>query len=158
MNSKVQGMGQKLSNTDVGGSENCGREAPTETKLSNFWQCLHKKQNSFVGGFQISWARYTYWQVFQTIPCPLPVDWKFFTRIFFFQLRVRAHGGVQLKICFSTIKDLPIWFFSNNGIFLSQNSYGYKMLWYSFRAIFRPKFTKFNLTFEIIIRNRSKVP
>ena len=53
-----------------------------------------------------------------------PIDWKFFTRNFFFQLRVRAHGGVQLKICFSTIKDLAILFFSNNGIFLSQNSYG----------------------------------
>ena len=68
---KVQGMGQKLSNTDVGGSENCGREAPTETKFSNFWQFHHEKQKSFVGRFQISWARYAYWQVFQTIPCPL---------------------------------------------------------------------------------------
>ena len=65
-----------------------------------------------------------------------PVDWKIFTRNLFFQLRVRAHGGVQLKICFSTIKELPIWSFSNNGIFLSQNSYGYKTLWYSFREIF----------------------
>ena len=87
-----------------------------------------------------------------------PVDWKIFTGNFFFQLRIRAHGGIQLKICFSTIKDLAIWFFANKGIFLSQNSYGYKVLWYSFRAIFRPKFTKFNLTLEIIIRSRSKVP
>ena len=86
------------------------------------------------------------------------VDWKFFTRNFYFQLQVRAYGGIQLKICFSTIKDLPIWFFSNNGIFLSQNSYGYKTHLYSFWATFRPKITKFNLTFEIIIRNRSKVP
>ena len=87
-----------------------------------------------------------------------PVDWKFFTLFFFFQLRVWAHGGIQLKICFSTIKDLPIWFFSNNGIFLSQNSYGYKTHLYSFRAIFGPKLTQFDLTLEIIIRNRSKVP
>ena len=87
-----------------------------------------------------------------------PVDWKIFTRNFFFQLRVRAHGGVQLKICFSTIKDLPKWFFSNNGIFLSQNSYGYKTHLYSFRAIFGLKLTKFDLTLEIIIRNRSKAP
>ena len=87
-----------------------------------------------------------------------PVDWKIFTRNLFFQLRVRAHGGVQLKICFSTIKELPIWFFSNNGIFLSQNSYGYKTHLYSFRAIFGPKLTKFDLTLEIIIRNRSKAP
>ena len=87
-----------------------------------------------------------------------PVDWKFFTRNFFFQLRVWPHGGIQLKICFSTIKDLPIWFFSNNGIFLSQNSYGYKTHLYSFRAIFWPKFTKYYLTLEIIIRNCSKVP
>ena len=27
---KVQGIGQKLSNTDVGGSKKCGRKAPTE--------------------------------------------------------------------------------------------------------------------------------
>ena len=82
---------------------------------------------------------------------------KFYTN-FFFQLRVRAHGGIQLKICFSTIKDLRIWFFANNGIFLSQNSYGYKTHLYSFRAIFWPKLTQFDLTLEIIIRNRSKVP
>ena len=85
-----------------------------------------------------------------------PVDWKIFTR-FFFQLRFQAHGGIQIKICFSTIEDLPIWFFWNNGIFLSQNSYGDKTLWYSFRAIFGQKFTKFDLTLEIVIRNRSKV-
>ena len=66
--------------------------------------------------------------------------------------------GPGFQICFSTIKDLPIWFFSNNGIFLSQNSYGYKTHLYSFRAIFGPKLTQFDLTLEIIIRNRSKVP
>ena len=42
-------------------------------------------------------------------------------------LRSRAHGGIQIKICFSTIKDLIIKFFINNGIFLSQNSYRYKI-------------------------------
>ena len=46
-----------------------------------------------------------------------PVDWKIFTRNFFFQLRVRAHGGVKLKICLSTIKDLPIWFSGQQPLF-----------------------------------------
>ena len=72
------------------------------------------------------------------------------------QLQVWAHGGIQIQICFSTIKDLPIWFFWNNGFFLSQNSYGYKTLWYSFWVIFGQQFTKFDLTLEIIIRNRPK--
>ena len=91
-------------------------------------------------------------------PMGTPVHWKICTRFFFFQLRPRAHGVIQIKICFSTIKDLAIWFFINNGIFLSQNSYGYKTHLYSFRAIFGPKLTQFDLTLEIIIRNRSKVP
>ena len=48
----------------------------------------------------------------------------------------RAQGGIQLKICFCTIKDLPIYFFLKNWFFLSQNSYGYRTLWNSFGAIF----------------------
>ena len=49
-------------------------------------------------------------------------------RIFFFlQLRPRGHGVIQIKICFSTTKDIAVSFFINNGIFLSQNSYGYKI-------------------------------
>ena len=59
-----------------------------------------------------------------------------FLHDFFFPLASRTQGGIQLQICFCTIKDLPIWFFGNNGIFHSQNSYGYKTLWNSFRAIF----------------------
>ena len=62
------------------------------------------------------------------------------------------------KVFFFTIKDLSMWFFENKGVFLSQNSYGYKTIWYSFRAIIGHKFTKFDLTLEIIIRNRSKAP
>ena len=60
-------------------------------------------------------------------PMGTPVHWKTFTRFFFFQLRPRAHGVIQIKICFSTTKDIAVWFFINNGIFLSQNSYGYKI-------------------------------
>ena len=56
----VQGMVQKLSNTDVGGSENCGREAPSRA-IS--WCFYTKTKLSFVGGFQISWAKSTYWQL-----------------------------------------------------------------------------------------------
>ena len=78
-----------------------------------------------------------------------PVDWKIFTRIFFFQLRSRAHGGIQIKICFSTIKDLPIWFFGNKGIFVSQNSYGYTS---SFsRFIFRLRDNQSKKCFKLTI-------
>ena len=65
-------------------------------------------------------------------PMGTPVHWKTFTRFFFFQLRPRAHRVIQIKICFSTTKDIAVWFFINNGIFLSQNSYRYKMHLYSF--------------------------
>ena len=61
---------------------------------------------------------------------------KNFYTIFFCQLRTRGHGGLQIKICFRTIKDLQIFLFGNNGIYLSQDFYGYKMLWYLFRATF----------------------
>ena len=54
-----------------------------------------------------------------------PLEWNFFTHNFFFQLQVRAHLAVQIKNFFGTIEDLPIWFFANKGIFVSQNSYGY---------------------------------
>ena len=52
------------------------------------------------------------------------------------QLRVRAQEGLQIKICFSTIKDLSIGFFSNKGIFVSQTSYGYAEIWSSFSSDF----------------------
>ena len=85
---KVQEIAQKLSNTDVGGSKNCGREAPTLTKLDallarvgashftsvsfashachvitklvSLWLFLHKNKRSFVGGFPISCAENSY--------------------------------------------------------------------------------------------------
>ena len=57
-----------------------------------------------------------------------PVDRKTFTPKIFFQLRTRAQEGIQIKICFGTIKDLCIGFFSNKGIFVSQNSYGHTVL------------------------------
>jgi len=52
------------------------------------------------------------------------------------QLRVRAHLAVQIKNRFGTIKDLPIWFFGNKGIFVSQNSCGYTTVWSSFSSDF----------------------
>ena len=51
---------------------------------------------------------------------------------FFFQLHSRAQGDIQIKICFGTMKDLPIWFFWNKGIFVSQNSYEHIMVLSSF--------------------------
>ena len=54
------------------------------------------------------------------------LDWSFFTHIFFFQLQVRAYLAIQIKKKSATIKDLPIWFFGNKGIFVGQNSYGHK--------------------------------
>ena len=47
------------------------------------------------------------------------------------QLQVRAHLAAQIKNCFGTIKELPIWFFGNEGILVSQNSYGHTMVWSS---------------------------
>ena len=133
-----------------------------EQKFIKFDLALKLSMRKFLEHVQSLFIMFsTLWKEFFLVVKSLmgtPVDWKIFTRNFFFQLRVRAHGGVQLKICFSTIKDLPKWFFSNNGIFLSQNSYGYKTHLYSFRAIFGLKLTKFDLTLEIIIRNRSKAP
>ena len=74
---------------------------------------------------------------------------KNFYTDFFFQLRSRAHGGIQIKICFSTIKDLPIWFFGNKGIFVSQNSYGYTS---SFsRFIFRLRDNQSKMCFKLTI-------
>ena len=37
---------------------------------------------------------------------------------------------------FGTIKDLPIWFFGNKGIFVSQTSYGHTMVWSSISSDF----------------------
>ena len=65
-----------------------------------------------------------------------PVDWEFFTRNFYFQLRSRAHGGIQIKICLGTIKDLPILIFGKKGLFVSQNSSGHTMGWSSFSSDF----------------------
>ena len=65
-----------------------------------------------------------------------PLDSIFFTHKIKIQLQSRAQGGIQIKICFGTIKDLPIWFFWNNVILVSQNSYGYTMVWSSFSSDF----------------------
>ena len=58
-----------------------------------------------------------------------PLDWSFFTHFFCFQFGFRAHLAVQINFFFGTIKDLPIWFFGNEGILVSQNSYGNTMVW-----------------------------
>ena len=65
-----------------------------------------------------------------------PLDSNFCTHNFFFQLQVWADLAVQIKNFFSTIKDLPIWFFGNEGILVSQNSYGHTMIWSSFSSNF----------------------
>ena len=36
---------------------------------------------------------------------------------------------LQIKIVFSSIKDLPMWFFENKENFFSQNSYGHTLVW-----------------------------
>ena len=54
-----------------------------------------------------------------------PLDWKFFPLKKKIQFQVWAQEGIKIKIFFGTIKDLPIAFFWNKGIFMSQNSYGY---------------------------------
>ena len=62
----------------------------------------------------------------------IPLDSIFCLHRFFFQLHSRAQGDIQIKICFGTMKDLPIWFFWNKGIFVSQNSYEHIMVLSSF--------------------------
>ena len=57
---------------------------------------------------------------------------NFFLHRFFFQIHSRAQGNIQIKICFGTMKDLPIWFFWNKGIFVSQSSYEHIMVLSSF--------------------------
>ena len=37
-----------------------------------------------------------------------PLDSSFFTQNFIFQLPKMGQGGIQIKICFATIEDLPI--------------------------------------------------
>ena len=80
--------------------------------LKTWGKSLHDVSNDLTEGF--FWCQKSYGNT-----SPL--------RFFFFQLRPRAHGVIQIKICFSTTKDIAVWFFINNGIFLSQNSYGYKI-------------------------------
>ena len=57
---KVQGVVQKLSNTDKGRSENCGCEEPSRVISCSFYT---KTNLIFVGGFQILWAKSTHWQL-----------------------------------------------------------------------------------------------
>ena len=52
------------------------------------------------------------------------------------QLQVRVYFAVQIKKKIGTIKDLPIWFFGNKGIFVSQTSYGHTMVWSSISSDF----------------------
>ena len=69
--------------------------------------------------------------VFSKSPMGTPLDSIFFTHNFFFQLQSWAQGGIQINIWFCTIRDLPVWFFGNEGILVSQNSYGHTMAWSS---------------------------
>ena len=76
------------------------------------------------------------------------LEWNFFTQKKI-QLAFRAYLAVQIKNVFSTIKDLPIWFFGNKGIFVSQNSYGYTS---SFsRFIFRLRDNQSKMCFKLTI-------
>ena len=68
---------------------------------------------------------------FSKSPMGTPLDSIFFTHNFFYQLQSWAQGGALIKILFCAIRDLPVWFFGNEGILVSQNSYGHKMVWSS---------------------------
>ena len=108
----------------------CEKSYGNTSRLKNFYSIFFY---SFSMMFPTIWQEFSFW--LSKVLCEHQSIEKFLHE-FFFQLRVRAHGGVQLKICFSTIKDLQIWFFENNVLFRSQKSDGYKTLWYTFRAIF----------------------
>ena len=68
---------------------------------------------------------------FSKSPMGTPLDSIFFAHNFFFQLQAWAQGGTQIKIWFCTVTDLPWWFFGNEGILVSRNSYGHTMVWSS---------------------------
>ena len=77
---------------------------------------------------------------FAKTPMGTPLDSIFFTHKKIFQFRFRAHLAVQIKNFFGTIKDIAIWFFGNQGILVSQNSYGYTMV----RSLFSDDFFVFS--------------
>ena len=63
-----------------------------------------------------------------------PLDLKIFRRKKKIQLQVRGQEGIKIKICFSTIKDLPKWENTNISIFVCQHSYGYTEIRSSFEV------------------------
>ena len=71
-----------------------------------------------------------------------PLDLKIFRRQKKIQLQVRGQEGIKIKICFSTIKDLPKWENTNKAIFVCQQSYGYTEIRSSFEV-------EKNLDFEV---------
>ena len=75
-------------------------------------------------------------------PMGTPLDLKIFRRKKKIQLQVRGQEGIKIKICFSTIKDLPKWENTNKAIFVCQQSYGYTEIRSSFEV-------EKNLDFEV---------
>jgi len=65
-----------------------------------------------------------------------PLDLKIFRSEKKIQLQVRGQEGIKIKICFSTIKDLPKWENTKLAIFVGQNCYGCRTIWSSFSDTF----------------------
>ena len=65
-----------------------------------------------------------------------PLDLKIFRRKKKIQLQVRGQEGIKIKICFSTIKDLPKWEKTKLAIFVGQNPYGFRTICSSFSDAF----------------------
>ena len=107
------------------------------TKIDLALEVVIKNRSKVVWGFSVMFL--TIW--LKNFFCAkshmgTPFEWIFFTHQKKNQLQVRVYFAVQIKKKFGTIKDLPIWFFGNKGIFVSQTSYGHTMVWSSISSDF----------------------
>ena len=73
-----------------------------------------------------------------------PLDLKIFRRQKKIQLQVRGEEGIKIKICFSTIKDLPKWEKTKLAIFVAQNCYGFRTICSSFSDAFLDRSESFS--------------
>ena len=73
-----------------------------------------------------------------------PLDLKIFRRQKKIQLQVWGEEGIKIKICFSTIKDLPKWEKTKLAIFVGQNCYGFRTICSSFSDAFLDRSESFS--------------
>ena len=96
------------------------------TKTDLALEVVIKNLSKLVWGLCVMFSRIS-WKNFFVVKSLMgtPLDWKFLTHNFFFQFLDWPQEGTHIKNWFTTIKDRPISFFGNEGIFVGQNFYGY---------------------------------